>query len=159
MTATLLAQTAAAPSAARQGFDKRKSLEGEWIDADGVFGPKGNVAVTYRITSGGNTVIEAFPVNTPYEMVTVYHLDGPDLALTHFCSSGNQPRMRSRGLDGNKLSFEFDGGANIDPATTSHMHSARIEFITADEIRGTWHNWKNGKPDEHGAAFRIVRKK
>jgi hypothetical protein len=159
MTATLSMQTAVSPSAAKQGLDKLMALQGEWIDADGVFGPKGSVAVTYRTTSGGKTVVETFPVNTPYEMVTVYHLDGQDLVLTHFCSSGNQPRMRSRGLVGNTLSFEFDGGTNIDPARTGHMHSAKIEFVTEDEIRGTWNRWSHGKPDEQGATFRVVRKK
>jgi hypothetical protein len=78
--------------------------------------------------------------------------------LTHYCSGGNQPRMRSKGLNGNTLAFAFDGGANIDPAKTSHMHSATIEFISADEVRATWHNWSNGKPDDHTAVFRIARK-
>ena len=141
-----------------QALEKLKALEGEWIDVEGVFGTKGAVAVTYRVTSGGNAVVETFPVNTPYEMVTVYHLDGDNLVLTHFCSSANQPRMRSKGLQGNTLSFDFDGGANIDPATTSHMHSAKIEFVSNDEIRGTWQNWTNGRPD-HNATFRVVRRR
>jgi hypothetical protein len=117
------------------------------------------VAVSYRVTSGGKTVIETFPVNTPMEMVTAYHVDGNDLVLTHYCSGGTQPRMRSKGLNGNVLSFDFDGGTNIDPAKTSHMHSARIEFLSADEVRGTWVNWSQGKADDHLASFRILRKK
>jgi hypothetical protein len=148
-----------APSPASQGLEKLKALEGDWIDVEGVFGAKGAVAVTYRVTSGGHTVVETFPVNTPGEMVTLYHVDGKDLVLTHYCSSANQPRMRSTGLDGNALTFDFDGGTNIDVAKTGHMHSARIEFVSADEIRSTWHNWRNGKPVEQGAVFRIVRKK
>jgi hypothetical protein len=147
------------PSPAKQGLEKLKALEGEWIDVDGAFGAKGAVAVTYRVTSGGNAVVETFPVNTPGEMVTVYHLDGADLLLTHFCSNGNEPRMRSKGLDGNTLTFDFAGGTNIDPATTSHMHSATMEFVSSDEIRSTWRNWRDGKPYNSGATFRIVRKK
>lgn len=149
---------AAAGGEGKQALEKLKALEGEWIDVEGVFGAKGAVAVTYRVTSGGNVVVETFPVNTPYEMVTVYHLEGDSLVLTHFCTSANQPRMRSKGLQGNTLSFEFDGGANIDPATTSHMHSAKIEFVSHDEIRGTWQNWAKGKPD-HSATFRVVRRR
>jgi hypothetical protein len=149
--------TPAAPAAA--GLEKLKALQGEWIDVDGVFGKKGAVAVTYRVTSGGKTVVETFPLNSPEEMVTVYHVDGKDLVLTHYCSGGNQPRMRSRGLNGNTLAFDYESGANIDPAVTSHMHSAQIEFLSADEIRATWNNWSHGKPDDHKATFRIVRKK
>ena len=152
--------SAQAPSPAKQGLEKLKALEGEWIDVDGVFGAKGAVAVTYKVTGGGTTVLEAFPVKTPAEMVTVYHLDGNDLVLTHYCSDGTQPRMRSKGLVGNTVAFDFAGGSNIEPAKTSHMHSAKIEFLSADEIRGTWVNWSNGKADsDHLAVFRIVRKK
>jgi hypothetical protein len=151
---------AQAPAAAhgKQALEKLKALEGDWIDVEGVFAAKGAVAVTYRVTSGGNAVVETFPVNTPNEMVTVYHLDGGNLVMTHFCSSGNQPRMRSSGLQDNMLSFDFDGGTNIDPATTSHMHSAKIEFVSSDEIRGTWQNWSMGKPD-HSAKFHVVRRR
>ena len=156
--AALYGQTPAT-SAAQLGLEKLKALEGDWIDVDGVFGKKGTVAVTYRVTSGGHAVVETFPVNTPGEMVTTYHLDGNELVLTHFCTSANQPRMRSKGLEGNTLAFDFDGGANIDPARTAHMHSAKIDFISADEIRGTWQNWRNGKATARPAVFRVVRKK
>jgi hypothetical protein len=156
MTSSAGAQTA---SPAVQGFDRLKTLAGEWIDVDGVFGEKGKVAVTYKVSGGGHTVVETFPVGTPYEMVTVYHLDGSELVLTHYCTSNTQPRMRSRGLDGGALTFDYDGGTNIDAGSTSHMHSARIEFLSADEIRAAWQNWKDGKPDGPAHPFRVVRKK
>jgi hypothetical protein len=141
VSGALLAQTAKSP--ASQGLEKLKALQGEWIDVDGVFGTKGAVNINH----------------TPEEMVTVYHLDKDAIVLTHYCSGGNQPRMRSKGLAGNLLVFDYDGGMNIDPAKTSHMHSTQMEFISADEIRATWNNWSNGKPDEHKAVFRIQRKK
>jgi hypothetical protein len=159
-TATLAARQAATKSSAQEALDKLKTLEGDWIDVDGAFGTNGAVAITYRLTSGGHTVVETFVPKTPDEMVTVYHLDGDSLVLTHYCSGGTQPRMRSAGLKGNALTFDFDGGTNIDPAKTSHMHSAKIEFVSNDEIRGRWTSWSNGKPDEqHTASFRAIRKK
>ena len=147
---------AATPAA--EGLAKLKSLQGEWIDVDGVFGEKGRVAVTYRVTGRGNTVVETFPVGTPHEMVTVYHLDGAILVLTHYCTSNTQPKMQSTGLANNALTFDFAGGSNIDPATTSHMHAAKIEFVSPDEIKATWTNWSNGKPAPD-ATFRVIRKK
>lgn len=147
-----------AKSPAADAFAKLKTLQGDWIDADGVFGEKGKVAVTYRVSGAGNTVVETFPVGTPHEMITVYHLDGGQLVLTHYCTSNTQPKMTSSGLQGNHIAFEFAGGANIDPTTSSHMHSAKIEFVSADEIKSTWVNWNNGKSD-HAATFRVVRKK
>lgn len=158
--ALALAQENTATTPAAQGLETLKALEGEWIDVDGAFGKKGAVAVTYRVTSGGQTVVETFPVNRPEEMVTVYHLDGNDLVLTHYCSGGTQPRMRSRGLSGNTLTFDYDGGMNIDVGKTSHMHAARLEFLSADELRASWTNWSGGKADSnHAATFRVVRKK
>ena len=159
VTALAAAAAAQTTSPAEAGFERLKSLHGDWIDVDGVFGEKGKVAVTYRVSGGGNTVIESFPVGTPFEMVTVYHKDGAGLALTHFCAGGTQPRMTSKGLDGHTLVFDFAGGTNIDPKSTSHMHSARLEFISADELKGTWQNWKDGKPEGPAHSFRIVRKK
>jgi hypothetical protein len=157
--AALSPATAQNPSPAVQGFDRLKALAGEWIDVDGAFGEKGKVAVTYRVSGGGHTLIETFPARTPFEMVTVYHRDGTQLALTHFCSGGTQPRMISKGLDGNVLVFDYAGGANIDTAKTSHMHGVRIEFVSTDEIKSTWQNWKDGKPDGPAHTFRAVRKK
>jgi hypothetical protein len=145
-----------AKSASVQGFEKLKALEGDWIDVDGTFGEKGKVAVTYRVTGAGHAVVETFPVGTANEMVTVYHLEGNNLVLTHYCTSNTQPRMLSKGLQGNALTFDFAGGANIDPAKTSHMHGARIEFVSGDEIKATWQNWDHGKAD-HAATFRVVR--
>jgi hypothetical protein len=151
-------QSPSTASPSTQGFARLKALEGEWIDVDGVFGKKGAVAATYKVTGGGNTVIETFPLGLKEEMVTVYHLDGNDLVLTHYCAGGTQPRMRSKGLTGNALVFDFDGGANIDAAVTSHMHAMRMEFVSRDELKATWTNWSKGKPDDHTAMLRIIRK-
>lgn len=158
MLGLTLAGDAQTKTPAALGFDRLKALEGEWIDVDGIFGTKGAVAVTYKVTGGGHTVVETFPVSTAQEMVTVYHLDGNEVALTHYCTSNTQPRMRSKGLQGNTLTFEFAGGANIDPSTTSHMHTAKLEFVSGDELRSTWDNWDRGKAD-HSATFRVFRKK
>jgi hypothetical protein len=152
------AQGSSQPAAT--AFERLKALEGEWVDVEGVFGTKGAVAVTYRVTGGGTTVVEAFPVGTPGEMVTAYHRDGNDIVLTHYCSAGNQPRMRATAFTGNALSFDYDGGTNIDPKVTSHMHAVKIEFLSPDEIRATWVNWSKGGPDaEHLGVFRVTRKK
>ena len=151
----LSAQT---PQPAAAAFDRLKAMQGEWIDVTGAFGKKGEVVAVYKVTGNGNTVIETFPVGTPMEMTTVYHRDGSHLVLTHYCSGSTQPRMRARELNGNVLQFEYEGGSNIDPAKTSHMHSAKWEFVSPDEVKADWQNWSSGKPD-HVGAMHIKRKK
>lgn len=144
---------------AASAFERLKAMEGEWIDVTGAFGAKGAVVATYKVTGAGNTIIETFPVNTPHEMTTVYHRDGSHVVLTHYCSGATQPRMRAREVHGNVLNFDFDGGTNIDPATTSHMHNMRWEFISKDEIKAEWHNWADGKEDpRHLGRMHLKRK-
>ena len=148
------------PQPAATAFERLTAMEGEWIDVTGAFGAKGAVVATYKVTGAGNTIIETFPINTPHEMTTVYHRDGSHVVLTHYCSGGTQPRMRAREIQGNIMNFEFDGGANIDPAKTSHMHNVRWEFISKDEIKAEWHNWASGKEDpQHLGRMHLQRKR
>jgi hypothetical protein len=153
-----VALSAQGPQPAASAFERLTAMEGEWIDVTGALGAKGAVVATYKVTGAGHTVIETFPVNTPNEMTTVYHRDGSHLVLTHYCSGGTQSRMRAKALNGNVLNFDFDGGTNMNPAHTSHMHSVRWEFVSKDEIKADWQNWSSGKPD-HVGAMHIARKK
>lgn len=156
----LAADPAPAPAAAAASFDKLKALAGDWVDVDGGFGMKDQVAVTYRLTGNGSAVVETLFAGTPTEMMTVYHKDGDHVVLTHYCSGGNQPRMRAKTAAGNVLAFEFDGGTNIDPAKDAHMHASRMEILSADEIKGEWQGWAGGKPDgAHVARYHLKRKK
>lgn len=148
-----------APSAVSTTFEKLKSLDGEWIDVDGTFGPKGDVAVVYRVTGGGSAVIETHFPGKKYEMTTVFYQDGSDLALTHYCAYRNQPRMRAKNATGNHVVFEFDGGANLEVSKDLHMHRREMELISANETAGQWDEWMNGRPDpKYHKQYRLVRK-
>jgi hypothetical protein len=147
----VLATLVAAPAGAREekphpGLSKLKALEGRWV-GPAVWdqgGEKGNVQfeVSYKVTSAGKTVVETMMPGTPGEMITVYHLDGDDLVLVHYCTSGNQPRMKLLSTsDPNDLSFRCLGGTNMTEAD-SHMHSARLRIVDADHIRGEWSSVK-----------------
>jgi hypothetical protein len=90
-------------------------------------------------------VVETVFPGRAHEMVTVYYADGPDLVLTHYCMEGNQPRMRAKSATGARVEFAFDGGVNIDPARSRHMHSAWFEFVGPDEIKNQWTEHADGK--------------
>ena len=136
---------AARPSPA--ALDRVKALAGEWVAAeDGPMFKKGDLVARYAVTASGSAVVETVFPGTPHEMVTVFHAEGSDLVLTHYCMEGNQPRMRARNPRGSRLEFAFDGGTSIDPKKDRHMNSASIELVGADEIRSVWTEIEAGKP-------------
>jgi hypothetical protein len=129
-------------------FEKLKKLEGRWAGPAtwDQGGKKGGVEfnITYRTTSGGKAVMETMFAGTPGEMVTIYFLEGDDLALVHYCSAGNQPKMKlETPRDSNALSFRCLGGTNMTEAD-SHMHWVRLEMVDADHLKGSWNSMKAG---------------
>jgi len=149
---TAAAGLAAAPDAAATrpsspALERFKALAGDWVAAeDGDMMKKGDLVARYAVTAAGSAVVETVFPGSAHEMVTVYHAEGPDLVLTHYCMEGNQPRMRARGTAGSRFEFAYDGGTNIDPQRDRHMHSATFELVSADEIRSVWNELADGKP-------------
>ena len=151
-------QAPASPAAA--ALARLQALAGEWVDLDGSTGQKGQVVVAYHVTGAGSALVETIFPGSPHEMTTVYHTDGDDLVLTHYCAAGNQPHMRARKPTGDKLVFEFDGGTNLDPAKDMHMHSGWIALLGPDRVDAEWQGWVNGSPaGAHVAKFHLARKK
>ena len=127
-------------------FDRIKALEGTWTGKGGEGTETMDAKVVYRVTSGGNAVEETLFPGTPHEMVTMYHPDGNDVVLTHYCAMGNQPTMKLQpSSDPKTLSFDFVGGANVKPSEP-HMHSAKITLVDPDHLESAWTSWENGKP-------------
>jgi len=138
---------ARADTTAPAAFERFKALAGEWVAAeDGEMAKKGDLVARYAVTAAGSAVVETIFPGTSHEMVTVYHADGPDLVLTHYCVEGNQPRMRARNAGSSRFDFAYDGGTNIDPGRDRHMHSASVELLGPDEIRSVWTELAEGKP-------------
>jgi len=141
-------------------FERLKKLVGDWEVVDSKDeATKGKVALTYRLTAGGSAVIETVFPGSEMEMVSVYHRDGDQLVMTHYCCAGNQPRMRAKTGDSkDELVFEFTGGSNLDPAKDGHIHNGRIRFVDADHIQSEWEFYSGGKrANKH--SFELVRKK
>jgi hypothetical protein len=147
-------------AAAEASFARLAALEGDWVVVDGSLGEKGAVLVNYRVSAAGSAVVETLFPGQGEEMITVYTRDGGDLVLTHYCALGNQPRMRASSPGGDVLQFEFEGGHGIDPTRDDHMHSGRLEFVSADELRTEWQAWSGGKPAaDHKVTVHLARKK
>jgi hypothetical protein len=140
------AAPATANPAAPAGLERLKTLAGEWVSAeDGEMAKKGALVARYAVTASGSAVVETVFPGSAHEMVTVYHADGSDLVLTHYCMEGNQPRMRAKAPRGSRIEFAYDGGTNIDPARDRHMSSAVLDLASPDEIRSQWTELAEGK--------------
>lgn len=143
----------AADPAAVAGYDKLKSLVGVW-EAKGPDGAM--VTVTYKLVAGGTAVEETLSHGN---MVTVYHMDGDSVLLTHYCMGDNQPRMRAKGLsaDGKLLDFKFVDATNLAKPTDMHMHALKMTFVDADHLNQEWMHSADGK--EEPMLIPLERKK
>jgi hypothetical protein len=103
--------------------------------------------VVWDNVSAGHAIVETLNVGTPHEMVSVYYLDGEDLALTHYCAIGNRPSLR---LDRARSTtdewfFSFDPATSgIDATSDAHIHGAHFKFLAADAIDVEWVFWDKG---------------
>jgi hypothetical protein len=149
-----------APAESEQ-FAKIKSLVGTWEGTGGKENATDEerkpITVTYKLTAGGSTVMETVFADTPMEMITMYHMDGQDLVLTHYCMTANQPTMTAQPSDDpNIIPFKFTGGANIATGNEMHMHHAVHTLTDNDNIQSRWTLYINGEPD-HTALLELHR--
>jgi hypothetical protein len=147
-----LAQGVPAPDA-QAAFDRLKTLVGDW---EGHVTTKDGPAarVEFRLAGNGSALVERLFPGTGHEMVSVYHMAGSDLVLTHYCAMANQPRMKLvRGGREGELVFDFAGGDNVDPKTTVHMHGGRFTVKDKDSYEADWQVVGEGKPMGNNRFF------
>ncbi len=152
------AKAKAAQPVAPSKLDVIKKLSGDWVEVGPDGKPTGKVISTFHVTAGGSAVEETLFAGTPHEMITLYHMNGDDLVLTHYCVAGNQPMMKAeKQTDPNKLVFSCAGGTNMKSENDEHMHHATIVWKDADHIHSEWAEFKDGK-NTMTASFDLARK-
>lgn len=133
-----------------------RSLQGEWVFAEGEE-HAGQPASEFAVSSAGSAVREVMFKGTGHEMTNMYHMDGPDLAVTHYCAVGNQPRMRATAPSPDRIVFKPDGVSNLVSADKEYMANLTIVWNSDGTITQLWQSMKGGVPSEH-ASFRLRRK-
>lgn len=138
-------------------LDVFKQLAGDWVNVGENGKATDQVISTYRVTAGGSAVLETIFPGSDHEMVTVYHEDGENVVLTHYCVLGNQPRMRVEFTDDpNRLLYKCTGGTNIKSESDEHMHEGGLTILGKDRIKVEWLKFKDGEND-YTAAFELIR--
>ena len=114
-------------------LDRFKALEGDW---SGKFADGKEINVTYTTFSGGNAVMETFRLPDGTDMRSIYHLNGDKLMMTHYCESGNQPRLQSRPLTESKdITLNFLDITNVgDPKMSSYLYRVAFHLDNQNQI-------------------------
>jgi hypothetical protein len=159
MGAILFAEEKAGAPKTSPGFEKLKTLVGEW-DAKTKDGQP--VQASYKVVSNGTALMEMLSMSKPDEvdMVTVYHPDGDNLVLTHYCSANNQPRMKALPVSGEvkTLTFSFLDATNLSGPGAGHMHRLAVNFQDKDHFIQEW-TWHEKGKDAFTEVFKFERKK
>ncbi len=133
-----------APPATPAAFDQLKGLTGTW-QAKGHDG-RIMMKASYEVYGNGTAVVETLSGMGESPMVTVYYPDGSQVMLTHYCTMGNQPRMRTSDAGGGKqLSFGFVDATNMKSPDEPHMHALKITFADHDHFSQEWTMKKGGQ--------------
>ncbi len=124
-------------------FARLKTLAGEWEGNTDM----GKVHVSYELIAGGTALVERESSERMPTMLTVYHLDGKRLMLTHYCMAGNQPRMQATAFDPatGRVQFRFLDATNLSSPGAGHMHNADIRVIDNDHLQGSWQFYEDGQ--------------
>jgi hypothetical protein len=141
LTLVLSASFVIAESDAHKSFDLLKGMEGNWAGKN----QQGqHIEVSFRMTAGGSALMSEIHGHGPENMITMFHMDGDRLLMTHYCGVGNQPRMKVISADAKSVSFEFFDGTNIGPGD-GHMQHVTFTEPDADHHVEEWVFLDHGK--------------
>jgi len=125
-------------------FERLKSLDGDW---KGESTRGWTDRVNYRTIAAGSVVMSiSFEAHPGETMVTMYHLDGDRLLVTHYCVAKNQPRLQATEFspDGRTATFTFLDGTGMASRETGHMDKMIMTFEDAGTFTSHWTWYQNG---------------
>jgi hypothetical protein len=135
-------------------WDAMKSLVGEWSGtAEGR-----PVSVSYRLVSNGTALMETLNGAHDTSMITMYTPDGATILATHYCSAGNQPRMRADASKaGNSLDFQFVDVSNAKASSSEVMQRLVVTFVDGNHFHQQWTS-RGADGKEHTSLFQYARR-
>ncbi|MCY4531380.1 MAG: hypothetical protein OXC84_03465 [Gammaproteobacteria bacterium] len=154
----ILAGTASADSKAV--MERLKSLEGEWMLVNEQGEVTDHVATEFRMTANGSVLREFMFPGDPHEMLNVYHEDGDRVLMTHYCASGNQPRLEVvQSEEGDGLLLKFESITNLSSPNAHFMHHAKYVWESDGQLVTTWWGSQDGKISDETTVIRAIRRK
>lgn len=140
----LCAPAGPAQSGPQRSFDILKGLAGKWRGKDTLGHP---VEVSFRVTSKESAIVNEYvEPDQKEDMISMIHMDGNRVLLTHYCSAGNQPRMAaSLSADGRTITFDFVDATNLPSLNAGHMRRLVITILDPDHHTEEWTYIDGGK--------------
>jgi hypothetical protein len=135
-------------------FERLISLVGEWEGTNSA----GQVQATYTLVSGGTALMERLKSANEPEMITLYSLDGDHLLVTHYCSMGNQPQMKTATITelGSPLAFKIVQITGMKSPDEGHMTGLVLTMPDRDHFTQQWTYKDKGK--EQSNLYKFTRK-
>jgi len=133
----------------KSAFAYIKTLAGSWARTGGPGHEHGSSSsvVSFKVTAAGSAVMETYNAGQPNEMISVYHMDGNTLLMTHYCALQNAPIMKfeKSGVPG-EIKLGFLGGTNFDPKVDAHAHEGTLVIKDPDTFEQISVGYAGGKP-------------
>jgi hypothetical protein len=130
-------------AAAQRSFAQLKTLSGSWEGQNSQGKP---LLVTFENTAAGSALLSEIHGDGPQNMVSMIHLDGSRLVLTHYCSVGNQPRLAGTASpDGKTITFDFFDATNLATPDAGHMQRVVIAMLDPGHHTEDWTFNNHGK--------------
>jgi hypothetical protein len=145
-------------------FGKLKSLVGDWEGTyqwTGALTATGSMNAAYYLTGNGSALVENLMMDGVPIMTSVYHLDGADLRMTHYCGAQNQPRLKVERIDlaHGAVDFGFVDITNLRSPDAPHVHGLELRLIDSNDITVTFLFQSGGKESRERIALRRVERK
>jgi len=155
LAATSVMSQTIAQTDAQKAFAAIKTMPGTW---DGKTQDGRAVEVTFKVVSGGSAVMSEILGHGSEDMISMFHLDGPNkLLMTHYCGAGNQPRMQaSVAPDGKTFTFTYFDATNLATPDAGHMQRMVLTVLDENHHIEEWTFADHGK--EMKETFDLRRK-
>ncbi|MFZ0918159.1 MAG: hypothetical protein WAN04_14805 [Candidatus Udaeobacter sp.] len=149
---------------AAKAFEQLKSLVGDWrgtFEWTGARKSTGSMNAAYYLTGNGSVLVENLIMENVPTMTSVYHLDGADLRMTHYCAAQNQPRLKAERIDlaHGAIDFGFVDITNLRSADAPHVHGLELRVTDSDHVTVTFLFQGNGKESREKVVLKRVDKK
>lgn len=120
-------------------------------------GPNGlGAKVSYELGSDKTALLETMWIENNPTMYTMYYLDGQVPMAHHFCSYGNQLRMRAEPGGAGKLDFLLIDSTNLPSRHENHVYYAKFTFEDRDHFAVEWGLHHDGRNLRQPYVFRRV---